>query len=92
MHYKRENLFDFSSFVGAIEPAQLTREHLSQYAAVLDERGTHRVIKDIRVDDAREFLNWLGRGKRSRNSIELFGWYIGHRVATAMEWFTRARR
>jgi site-specific recombinase XerC len=87
-HYKRENLLDFSSFVGAIEPAQLTRKHLAQYAAALDERGTDKVTKDIAVDNARKFLAWL----RHRERPKVIGRFIGKRVARAMEWFKRARR
>lgn len=92
VHYQRENLLDFCSTVGDIDPPQLTREHLVQYAASLDERGTDKLMKDIGVDDAREFLHWLARGRRNRNTTELVGWYIGQRVANAMEWFKRARR
>jgi hypothetical protein len=90
--YQRESLLDFSNVVGAIEPAQLTREHLRRYAAALDERGTDKLIKDVHVDNARQFLNWLSTGRRTRTSAELFGWYIGHCVARAKEWFKRVKR
>jgi hypothetical protein len=79
---QRENLLDFSSTVGDIEGAYLTRVHLVQYAAVLDERGTDRVTKDVCVDNVREFLNWLGRGRRPRNTAEAIGWFIGHSMAS----------
>lgn len=72
LRYQRENLLDFASIVGDTEPAQLSRQHIVRYAAILNDRGTDKSTKDVAIADVREFLEWLERrGKQSRNTNQL---------------------
>jgi len=88
----RDFLLDFSSTIGGINPEDLTRAHIAQYAAALDERGEDKVMKDVYLDDAREFLHWLGRGRRQRNAVEAIGWFIGHSVTSVQRRLERILR
>jgi hypothetical protein len=72
LRYQRENLLDFASVVGDAEPAQLSRQHLVRYAAILNNRGTDKSTKDVAIADVREFLEWLERsGKQPRNTNQM---------------------
>jgi site-specific recombinase XerC len=72
LRYQRENLHDFASIVGDAGPAQLSRQHLVRYAAILNNRGTDKSTKDVAIADVREFLQWLERrGKQPRKTNQL---------------------
>lgn len=72
LRYQRENLLDFAGIVSDTEPAQLSRQHLVRYAAILNDRGTGKATKDVAIADVREFLEWIERrGKQLRNTNQL---------------------
>ena len=56
VRYHRDFLLDFSNTIGDVKPEDLTQAHIAQYAAALDKRN--EAMKDVYLDDAREFLKW----------------------------------
>jgi hypothetical protein len=60
---RRDELMDFSRVVGDIDVSELGPEHIAQYAAALDERGTEKLYRQVKFEQVRDFCTWLVHAK-----------------------------